>query len=83
MRCEVLSKLLPDLAQIFAGWTLGNFCIPRFERHDVQAHHPDRSLAIRPDPGSRVTADFGAVEKGSTGAANASAEYLLGLTADL
>jgi hypothetical protein len=37
MHCEVLSKVLPDLALIFSGWTLGNFCISLFERHDVQA----------------------------------------------
>jgi hypothetical protein len=29
-----------------AGWTLGNFCISLFERLDVQAHHPGRSLAV-------------------------------------
>ena len=45
MRCEVLSKVLLELALIFAGWTLGNLCISLFERHDVQTHHPDRCLA--------------------------------------
>jgi hypothetical protein len=34
----VLSKVLHDLPEIFAGWPLGNFCISLFKRRDVQAH---------------------------------------------
>jgi hypothetical protein len=46
MRFGILSKVLLDVALIFPGWTLGNFCISQIERRDVQAQRPGPALAV-------------------------------------